>query len=545
MSEAGLPKSVAITGGFFCYGQLAGLIWVAPRKTAFVPMMEAVFLILLRKETAMLLTQPVPAPALNTRSCITLTRELPGDLDTPASLYLKLSAGASTPSFLLESVTGGEQVARYSFIGVEPKAALVIRGRTVERHANRQRANCQLPDASDPLAAIRAELAPYAVALAPGLPRFIGGMVGYLGYEAVQFFEPTLRLPGSDLPDGIFLLADTVIAFDHARGRTLLMTTAAEGEREEAETRLDKMAERLNERANFTAAPRPAPGTREEINSNVTRDVFEANVRRAQEHIAAGDAFQIVISQRLSRQTTAKPFDIYRALRRLNPSPYMFFFDFGDLAGEPLQLIGSSPEILARLEGCAAAVRPIAGTRPRGLTLEADSANERDLLADPKERAEHLMLIDLGRNDLGRVCKYGTVKVDELMAVERYSHVMHIVSHVTGQLRDGRDACDLIRAAFPAGTVSGAPKVRAMEIIAELEGEARGPYAGLVGYVGFDGSMDTCIAIRTLQMRGGVVSVQAGAGIVADSVPASEYEETMNKARALIRAVELAEEMRQ
>jgi anthranilate synthase component 1 len=248
-----------------------------------------------------------------------------------------------------------------------------------------------------------------------------------------------------------------------------------------------------------------------------------------------------VLSQRLSRETTAKPFDIYRALRRLNPSPYMFFFDFGDLAGEPLQLIGASPEILTRLESRTAVVRPIAGTRPRGQTPDADLANERDLLADPKERAEHVMLVDLGRNDLGRVCKYGTVKVDEMMTVERYSHVMHIVSHVTGQLRDGADAYDLVRAAFPAGTVSGAPKVRAMEIIDELEGEARGPYAGLVGYVGFDGSMDTCITIRTLQMRGDTVSVQAGAGIVADSVPASEYGETMNKARALIKAVEMAE----
>ncbi|HKZ69901.1 MAG TPA: chorismate-binding protein, partial [Anaerolineales bacterium] len=281
-----------------------------------------------------------------------------------------------------------------------------------------------------------------------------------------------------------------------------------------------------------------------EVRSNVTREAYEANVERAREHIAAGDIFQVVVSQRLSRETTAKPFDIYRALRRLNPSPYMFFFDFKDLAGEPLQVIGASPEILTRLEGRTATVRPIAGTRPRGESHLTDIANEASLLADPKERAEHVMLVDLGRNDLGRVCKYGTVKVDELMTVERYSHVMHIVSHVTGTLRDDADAFDLLRATFPAGTVSGAPKVRAMEIIAELEGEARGLYAGFVGYVGFDGSMDTCIAIRTMLMRGNMVSVQAGAGLVADSVPASEYEESMSKARALIKAVEIAEDNR-
>jgi anthranilate synthase component 1 len=269
--------------------------------------------------------------------------------------------------------------------------------------------------------------------------------------------------------------------------------------------------------------------------------VFEENVRKAKDYIAAGDIFQVVLSQRLSRETTATPFDIYRSLRRLNPSPYMFFFDFGDLAGERFQLIGASPEILTRLEGGAAVVRPIAGTRPRGGTPAEDKAHEIDLLSDPKERAEHVMLVDLGRNDIGRVCQYGTVKVTELMTIERYSHVMHIVSHVTGQLQAGRDAYGLIRATFPAGTVSGAPKVRAMEIIAELEKEARGPYAGFVGYIGFDGSMDTCITIRTLQMRGQTVSVQAGAGIVADSTPAGEYEETMNKARALIKAVELAE----
>ncbi len=479
-------------------------------------------------------------PTLHSNSHVTVTREIASDLDTPVSVYLKLSGGGS-PSFLLESVTGGEQVGRYSFIGVEPKVALVLRGRAIERHADGQVTTAALAADADPLEAIRAELSGYAVDPPPGLPRFIGGMVGYLGYETVQSFELRLNLPHGELPDGIFLLADTIVAFDHTRGRTLLMTTVPATERAAAEARLAALAERLQ-----TAAPSPAPAPNSKVaanavQSNITREAFEENVHRAKEHIAAGDIFQVVLSQRLSRQTTAGPFDIYRSLRRLNPSPYMFFFDFGSLAGEPLHLIGASPEILTRLEGRTAVVRPIAGTRPRGATPQADAANETELLADPKERAEHVMLVDLGRNDIGRVCNYGSVKVSELMLVERYSHVMHIVSHVSGELSPGRDAYDLIRATFPAGTVSGAPKVRAMEIIAELEGEPRGPYAGLVGYVGFNGSMDTCITIRTLLMRGQTVSVQAGAGIVADSDPAKEYEETMNKARALIKAVEMAE----
>jgi anthranilate synthase component 1 len=474
-------------------------------------------------------------------SHVTVTHELSTDLDTPVSLYLKLTATTNGPSFLLESVTGGEQVARYSFIGVQPKLALVIRGRTVERHAHGQVTTVELPADSDPLTAIQTELADYAVEHQPGLPRFIGGMVGYLGYENVQFFEPTLKLPQSDLPDGIFLLADTVIAFDHARGRALLMTTVSEDEREAASERLAKLARRL---ALTPLSPTPLTTTENEpreIKSNISRETYEENVRRAKEYIAAGDIFQVVPSQRFSRQTTAKAFDIYRSLRRLNPSPYMFFFNFKDLGGEPLHLIGASPEILTRLEGRTATVRPIAGTRPRGETPDIDHANEVDLLADPKERAEHVMLVDLGRNDLGRVCEYGTIKVDDMMTVERYSHVMHIVSHVTGTLRPEADAYDLIRATFPAGTVSGAPKVRAMEIIAELEGQARGPYAGLVGYIGFDGSMDTCIALRTMWMRGQQINIQSGGGVVADSDPGAEYQESLSKAKALIKAVELAE----
>jgi anthranilate synthase component 1 len=268
---------------------------------------------------------------------------------------------------------------------------------------------------------------------------------------------------------------------------------------------------------------------------------FEAMVRQAKDYIAAGDIYQVVLSQRFSRETNAEAFDVYRAVRRLNPSPYMFFFDFGTVDGEPFYLVGSSPEMFVRLEGRTASLRPIAGTRPRAADSEADAALAVDLLADPKERAEHVMLVDLGRNDLGRVCEYGTVNVSEFFSIERYSHVMHIVSHVEGRLRPGLTAFDLVRAAFPAGTVSGAPKVRAMEIIAELEPDARGPYAGMVGYFGFDGTMDTCLAIRTMVGRGDTFSVQAGAGIVADSDPTNEYNETVNKASAILRAIEMAE----
>ena len=481
-----------------------------------------------------------PAPLRYGGKCLsthlTLTRELPSDLDTPVSVYLKL-ARTGSPSFLLESVTGGEQVGRYSFIGVDPKVVLLIRGRTIERIEAGVKT---ISNVDDTLEAIRSELNGYAVEHDSNLPRFIGGMVGYLGYETVQFFEPKLNLPPSDLPDGIFLLADTIIAFDHARGRTLLMTTVMPSARAEAGEKLETLAQKISA-PQIAPILNPSPVASGELRSNFTREQFESIVNTAKEHIAAGDVFQVVLSQQLSRQTSASPFAIYRSLRRLNPSPYMFFFDFGDLINEPLHLIGASPEILTRLEGREAVVRPIAGTRKRGLTHEEDQANEIDLLADPKERAEHLMLVDLGRNDLGRVCKYNTVNVSEFMGVERYSHVMHIVSHVTGELRDECDAYDLIRATFPAGTVSGAPKVRAMEIIADLEKKSRGVYAGMVGYIGFDGSMDTCIAIRTMVMRGDVVSVQAGAGIVADSIPSSEYDETMNKARALIKAVEEAE----
>ncbi len=481
---------------------------------------------------------PVAAPA-------PVVRELPADLETPVSVYLKLAGQG--PSFLLESVTGGEQLARYSFIGVHPTAAYVLRAGAVERWHLPSGAITRVPVEGDPLEYIRAEIGAYRPAAISGLPRFSGGLVGYLGYEIIRHFEPSVGVgPHPDLPDGIFLQTDTLVAFDHAFGKLVLIANIRPEEngrgRADAEARLDAIEQRLAQPLPDLPAPLGEPASTE-LRSNVTREQFTQAVRRAKEHIAAGDIFQVVLSQRLSRETTATPFSIYRALRRLNPSPYMFFFDFDGLAGEPnLHIIGASPELHVRLENGKATVRPIAGTRPRGKTPAEDAQMERDLLADPKERAEHVMLVDLARNDLGRVCEFGSVSVPEQMVVERYSHVMHIVSQVEGRLRPEYGAVDLVRATFPAGTVSGAPKIRAMQIIRDLEPAPRGTYAGLVGYFGYDGSLDTCITIRTMVMRGQTVSVQAGAGIVADSDPETEYQETLNKARALAVAVRQAEQ---
>ncbi|NMB86881.1 MAG: anthranilate synthase component I [Chloroflexi bacterium] len=472
-----------------------------------------------------------------------LVRTLPADLETPVSTYLKLMGAG--PSFLLESVTGGEQVARYSFIGVNPRKSFVLQDGRLATHTG---AGVTYATPGDPLAVLAEELETLRCEPVPGLPRFNGGLVGYLGYEMMRYFEPSVPLRAHpQLPDAIFLLADTVVAFDHAFGRLVLIAIPqaeedSETARAECEQRLDALQARLAGPLPEQPASPAGPVELPEMQANMSREQFMQVVMEAKEHIAAGDIFQVVPSQRLSRQTTAAPFAIYRALRSLNPSPYMFYFDFDGLTGdEPLRLIGASPEIHVRLEGRTAIIRPIAGTRRRGKSPAEDQALEQEMLADPKERAEHVMLVDLARNDLGRVCDYGSVHVPELMLVERYSHVMHIVSQVEGRLRKDYTAFDLMRATFPAGTVSGAPKIRAMQIIDRLEGQPRGPYAGAVGYFAADGSMDTCIAIRTLVMRGKQVSVQAGAGIVADSDPASEYLETLNKARALAVAVEIAE----
>jgi anthranilate synthase component 1 len=478
---------------------------------------------------------------------IPIYRELPADLDTPVSVYLKLAGHGA--SFLLESVEGGEQVGRYSFIGIEPHAVLSFTGRSYTRRSNSHATTADLAAGKDPLHVLQEELARFSPVALPGLPRFVGGLVGYLGYDVIRFFEPKLDVGATatnKLPEALYMLTDTLVAFDHARGRLLIIVNAhlngdPEAAYEDAIERIDRIAERLSAPLSSRTTPSGHASQHSALSSNFTQPAFEDIVRAAKEHIAAGDIFQVVLSQRLSRRTSAQPFDIYRALRRLNPSPYMFFFDFGEVDGKPYHVIGASPEMLVRLEGRTATVRPIAGTRRRGATPTEDVALEQELLADPKERAEHVMLVDLGRNDLGRVCQYGSVHTPDLFVVERYSHVMHIVSQVEGQLRDGIDAFDLLRATFPAGTVSGAPKVRAMEIIRDLEQLDRRLYAGAVGYFSYDGAMDTCIAIRTMQMIGDVVNIQAGAGIVADSDPASEYQETLNKAKALAVAIELAE----
>ena len=493
---------------------------------------------------------------------IPVTREFAADLETPVSVYLKLmdEPGAS---FLLESVEGGEQVGRYSFVGVNPRATISLRGKTVERSGGgdgeigrlgdstnlpiSQSPSYELADGEDILTVLKAELGRYQLAAAPGLPRFAGGAVGYLGYDVVRFFErlPDTAAPGPDMPDAIFLLADTLVVFDHARHRLILLANAVveddvEAAYVDALRRIDRLAEKLLRPLPAVPARRwgATNGNGHGLESNVSRDEYEARVSQAKEYIAAGDIFQVVLSQRFSRRTSAHPFAVYRALRMLNPSPYMFYFNFAPL---DLQVIGASPEMHVRLEDGIASVRPIAGTRRRGTGPTEDAALAAELLADPKERAEHVMLVDLGRNDVGRVSEYGSVSVRDLMTVERYSHVMHIVSHVEGRIRPGLDAYDLMRATFPAGTVSGAPKVRAMEIIEELEGRRRGPYAGAVGYFSYDGSMDTCIAIRTMVMQGDQVGVQAGGGIVADSDPAAEYQESVNKASALLVAVARAE----
>ena len=487
---------------------------------------------------------------LETTMIQTIVREINADLETPISIYMKLRGQG--PSFLLESVEGGERIARYSFIGVQPKAQYILRRNQVEiLESGSARVIC-LGEGADPTLFLQEELRRFDSTRQPGTPRFIGGLVGYLGYEAVRFFEPTLQSKmnrraerseptgerSRSVPDGMYLLADTVIAFDHARRSLSLIANVLDGDVDAAERKLDEIQARIQG---------PLPQTEQRsitssaTSSNLSQESFEAMVRQAREYIAAGDIFQVVLSQRFSRETTAEPFDVYRAVRCLNPSPYMFFFDFGLVQDEPLYLVGSSPEMFVRLEGRTASLRPIAGTRPRGADSNTDAVLAQDLLADPKERAEHVMLVDLGRNDLGRVCEYGSVNVSEFFNIERYSHVMHIVSHVEGTLRPGLTAFDLVRAAFPAGTVSGAPKVRAMEIVAELEPEARGAYAGMVGYFGFDSALDTCLAIRTMVGRGETFSVQAGAGIVADSDPSTEFQETVNKASAMLRAIEIAE----
>ncbi len=476
---------------------------------------------------------------------VPIYRMLPADLETPVSVYLKL-AQSGQYSFLLESVEGGEQVGRYSFLGVNPKGAVIVQDGQVRRILHGETTTRPLAADEDPLDAVKAEFERVKPVRLPGLPRFVGGAVGFLSYDSVRYFERLPSTTSNDLnvPDAAFLLPDTLVIFDHARHQLLVLANAhnegdSDAAYDDAVARIDEVIDALHH-ATPTLPTMRQPSSSlagRELESNMTFEEYEASVQAAKEYIAAGDAFQIVLSQRFSGKTTASPLAIYRALRMLNPSPYMFFLNFG----EELNLIGASPEVMVRLEDGKAMVRPIAGTRPRGATEEEDVKLAEELLADPKERAEHVMLVDLGRNDLGRVCDYGTVRVPRMMYVDRYSHVMHIVSQVEGKLRAGMDAFDLLRATFPAGTLSGAPKVRAMEIIEELEHTRRGTYGGAVGYFSFDGSMDTCITIRSVLMRGDRVSVQSGGGIVADSDPALEYQETLNKAKAVAAAIQYAE----
>lgn len=479
-------------------------------------------------------------------SLIPVCRELAADLDTPVSLFLKL--GQSPPTFLLESVERGENLGRYTFMGLGHSIILKSKGNQIsifDRDESSQ--EISLNQDQDPLHFIQDLLNQRQTVNIPGMPPFCGGAVGYMSYDMVNFFEE-LPQPTEDelnLPDCFFVFTDTMLAFDHVQHKMKIIANAyIDGDidtaYDEAISKIDTITDSIGRLApattrSFIATDAPAQPT--ELDSNFSKAEFAQIVSTAKEYIAAGDAIQIVLSQRLRRKTSAKPFDIYRALRMLNPSPYMFYFNFGEF-----QLIGSSPEVLVKAFGKQAVSRPIAGTRPRGKTEEEDFSLITELLADPKERAEHVMLVDLARNDLGRVCEYGTVRVPELMVIEKYSHVSHIVSEVQGKLHSDEDAFSLLRASFPAGTVSGAPKIRAMEIIAELEKTGRGPYAGAVGYFDFAGNMDTCITIRTMVMKDDTVYLQGGAGIVADSDPYNEYEETMNKTRALERAISIAEE---
>ena len=471
---------------------------------------------------------------------IPLCREVLADLDTPLSAYLKL---ADAPySYLFESVHGGEQWGRFSIIGLPCRTIVTVRGYDILVRCDGIPVETVQTD--DPLGWIERFAARFRVPDVPGLPRFNGGLVGYFGYEAVRYVEPRLAYEKPDpigAPDILLMVSEDLLIFDNLSGKLLLLTQVDPAEPNAYEDAMARLAARVSALRERRVAARPAtPASRTvaeaDFVSGFTREGFESAVRRVKDYIVAGDVMQVVLSQRLSIPFTSAPLDLYRALRCLNPSPYMYHMNLGDF-----HVVGSSPEILVRVEDGVITVRPIAGTRRRGATAEEDLAFEVDLLADPKEVAEHLMLIDLGRNDVGRVADTGTVQVTDRMIIERYSHVMHIVSNVTGRLDAERDAFDVLSATFPAGTVSGAPKIRAMEIIAELEPVKRGVYSGAVGYVGWSGNLDTAIAIRTAVIKDGTLHIQAGAGIVHDSVPANEWEETMNKGRAIFRAVALVE----
>lgn len=467
---------------------------------------------------------------------VPVVREVLSDLDTPLSVYLKLADAPHT--YLLESVEGGERFGRYSIIGLPARRVITFRSHTLQIRDHGEIVETR--EVVDPFAEVEALRVAYSVPKLDGLPGFTGGLVGWFGFECIGYIEPRLASDDKpdelDTPDILLMLSEELAVFDNLKGRLYLIVHADPGEAdawENAQARLDA----LNAKLRQPGSGYPAAITCDVLDeshfvSGFTRDGFIAAVEKSREYIRAGDIFQVVLSQRMSVPFNARPVDVYRALRALNPSPYMYFLDAGDI-----QVVGSSPEILVRLEDGEVTVRPIAGTRPRGKTHEEDQVLEAELLADPKERAEHLMLIDLGRNDAGRVSRAGTVQVGEQFVIERYSHVMHIVSEVTGKLLPGLSYADVLRATFPAGTVSGAPKIRALEVIRELEPIRRNVYAGSIGYLGWHGDADTAIAIRTAVIKDGRLHVQAGAGIVYDSDPQKEWDETMNKGRALFRAV--------
>jgi anthranilate synthase component 1 len=461
-------------------------------------------------------------------------REVPADLETPVSAFLKVARGKH--SFLLESVEGGERFGRYSFIGTEPYRVL----RTGRSAVLNERPG-------DPLVEIEEELARFHVAPVAGLPRFHGGAVGYMAYEVARYYE-RLPMPEADpqgFPESVFLFTDTLLVFDHVQHNIKVVSHARldgdiDASYRQATWKIDELVGRLSKPLaalpydSRIASSAPAGDA---IESNMTREEFMDKVERAKEYIYAGDTYQIQVSQRFTRRTEAHPFEVYRALRMVNPSPYMYYLELGDM-----HVVGASPEMLVRVENGVIETHPIAGTRRRGRDPEDEERMAQELQGSEKERAEHIMLVDLARNDLGRVCKPGTVEVTSLMAIERYSHVMHMVSHVVGRLRDDVSTYDAIRAYFPHGTVTGAPKIRTMEIIAELEGEQRGGYGGCVGYFDMSGNADTALAIRTIWMKPGVAYIQAAGGVVFDSTPEEEYLESHNKARAMMRAIERAEE---
>jgi len=470
--------------------------------------------------------------------------DLMADFETPVSVYSKLKA-ADGAAFLLESIEGGANLNRYSFIGFQPRKTFEMHLGGDVRVTMRDGSQEFFPCPDDPLKVLEEEMAQYKPVRLPDMPRFIGGAVGYLSYEYIHCVEPTVPIADKDvlgMPIAHFLITDTLVIFDRAKQTIRLLVNAHDDGPNSADRAYDAAVEAIKELAallhkgrEVPTLPVPTSGEIEIPEGNFTPERFKTMVEDCKEYIHAGDIIQVVGSQRFEKPFTASPLDLYRVLRIVNPSPYMVIFDPG-----PYSIVGASPEVHVRLTDGLAEVRPIAGTRPRGKTTEQDHAYEEELLADEKERAEHLMLVDLARNDLGRVCTYGSVKVPEYMIVERYSHVMHIVSQVEGKIAGSQNAYDLMRATFPAGTVSGAPKIRAMQIIAEQEKEQRGPYAGAVCYFSYDGNLDSCIAIRTATIKDETIYVQSGAGLVTDSVPESEYQETVNKATGMLKAIDLA-----